>query len=155
MLLPSVCETRSSYLTHPRVPINPVCDRRPDLKTSNSMRGNHMRGQRAFLNITPRSNDRNQSTILRFLFQNGLELELYVQDFLNCCGWAAGDDLTLMEGFWYGLDDSIRFVMPMADPSWDLESYINFTLQIVGSAFTVGEVVDNLRSSPIITTNHQ
>lgn len=111
--------------------------------------------QRAFLNITPRSNNHNQSTILRFLFQNGRDLELYVQDFLNCCGWAAGDGLTLMEIFLYVLDDSIRVVMPMADPSWDLESYINFALRIVGSAFTVCEVAGDLRSSPIITTDHQ
>ncbi len=55
----------------------------------------------------------------------------------------------------YGLDDSFRVVMPMADPSWDLASYINFALQIVGSAFTAGEVAGDLWSSPIITTDHQ
>lgn len=71
----------------------------------------------------------------------------YVQDFLNCSSWAAGDDLTLMEGFWYGLDDSIRFIIPRADLIWELDSYIDFALWIVRSAFTLDEVANDLQSS--------
>ncbi|KAL0168617.1 hypothetical protein M9458_036839, partial [Cirrhinus mrigala] len=45
------------------------------------------------------------------------------------------DEVCLMEGFCYRLDDDIRFVMPHGDPCWTIKSYINFALWMKGSAF--------------------
>ncbi|KAL0150393.1 hypothetical protein M9458_054210, partial [Cirrhinus mrigala] len=66
-------------------------------------------------------------------------LEEYVEEFLNACHLASCDDVCLMEGFWCGLDDDIRFVMPREDPLWTLKDYINFTLWVGGSTLTVDE----------------
>ncbi|KAL0177683.1 hypothetical protein M9458_026577, partial [Cirrhinus mrigala] len=63
------------------------------------------------------------------------------------------DDLTLMEGFWYGLEEDIRFVMPRADLCWSLKSYINFALWIAGSAFTVDEAESSPGSSHVSVTS--
>ncbi|KAL0203315.1 hypothetical protein M9458_001333 [Cirrhinus mrigala] len=62
-----------------------------------------------------------------------------------------------MEGFWHGLEEDIRFVMPRADPCWSLKSYINFTPGklpwIAGSAFTVGEAESSRGSSHVSVTS--
>ncbi len=109
-----------------------------------------MKKDLAFIILTPPSGCGNQPRITRFIFQNGRELENYVQEFINCIPWATGYDLTLIKGFWIGLDNRIRLVMPMTDSCWMLESYINFALWIVESTFTVSEVAANLKLSPPI-----
>ncbi|XDV31508.1 hypothetical protein PO909_002499 [Leuciscus waleckii] len=53
-------------------------------------------------------------------------------------------DLTLMEGFWCGLDDEIRLVMLRGYPVWTLESYVNFALCIDGSSFIVGRTEEDV-----------
>ncbi|KAF4099569.1 hypothetical protein G5714_019695 [Onychostoma macrolepis] len=50
-----------------------------------------------------------------FIFQDGHNLEDYVKEFLSTCHWPSCDDICLMEGFRCGLDDKIRFVLPMGD----------------------------------------
>ncbi|KAL0157867.1 hypothetical protein M9458_045943, partial [Cirrhinus mrigala] len=50
------------------------------------------------------------------------------------------DDVCLMEGFWCGLDDDIRFVVPREDPHWTLKDYISFVLWVEGSTLTADEV---------------
>lgn len=46
-----------------------------------------------------------------------------------------------MEGFRYGLNDEIGFLLPKGDTSWTLEEYISFALWVDGSSVTVGETV--------------
>ncbi|KAL0172570.1 hypothetical protein M9458_032881, partial [Cirrhinus mrigala] len=53
------------------------------------------------------------------------------------------DDVCLIEGFRYGLDDDLRFVMPHGDSCWTLQNYINFALWMNGSTFTVGEAEED------------
>ncbi|KAL1276437.1 hypothetical protein QQF64_036060 [Cirrhinus molitorella] len=78
----------------------------------------------------------------RFTAEHGRDLELYMEEFLNICHQATCDDVCLTEGFQCGLDDDLRFVMPLGDPCWTLQSYINFALWTGGSPFTVGKVDD-------------
>ncbi|KAL0181346.1 hypothetical protein M9458_023752, partial [Cirrhinus mrigala] len=77
----------------------------------------------------------------------------YVWVFVDNYHLATCDDLTLMEGFWCGLEEDIRFIMPRADPCWSLKSYINFALWIAGSAFTVDEAKSSLGSSHVSVTS--
>ncbi|KAL0191910.1 hypothetical protein M9458_010206, partial [Cirrhinus mrigala] len=78
-----------------------------------------------------------------FIFQNGRDLEDYVEEFVGTCHRASCDDVCLMEGFKCGLDDDLRFAMPCGDPCWTLLSYINFTLWTNGSTFTVSEAEED------------
>ncbi|KAL0176455.1 hypothetical protein M9458_028785, partial [Cirrhinus mrigala] len=74
-----------------------------------------------------------------FIFQNGRQLEDYVEEFINTCHHASCDDICLKGGFWCGLDDNIRFVLPRGDVHWTLNDYINFTLWVNGSTLTADE----------------
>uniref|UniRef100_A0A8C2FD21 FAM20 C-terminal domain-containing protein n=1 Tax=Cyprinus carpio TaxID=7962 RepID=A0A8C2FD21_CYPCA len=47
-------------------------------------------------------------------------------------------------------EDDIRFVKTGADPCWSLRKYINFTLWIAESAFTVDEAASNPGSSHVV-----
>ncbi|KAL0151939.1 hypothetical protein M9458_052746, partial [Cirrhinus mrigala] len=89
----------------------------------------------------------NGNTILEdftiFIFQNGRDLEDYVEESVGPCHHASCDDVCLMKGFRCGLDDDLRFVMPRGDPCWTLLSYINFALWTNGSTFTVGEAEED------------
>ncbi len=49
-----------------------------------------------------------------FILQNGRDLGIMCGGMWTQCHLATCDDLTLMEGFWCGLEDDIRFVMPRA-----------------------------------------
>ncbi|ROJ29139.1 hypothetical protein DPX16_13583 [Anabarilius grahami] len=63
----------------------------------------------------------------------------YLMEYLNICHQVTCDDVTLMEGFWCGLDKDIRFLMPKGETCWSLEDYINFALWMDGSSFTIGK----------------
>ncbi|KAL0179873.1 hypothetical protein M9458_025315, partial [Cirrhinus mrigala] len=63
----------------------------------------------------------------------------FVEEFIHIYHHASCDTVCLMEGFWCGLDDDICFVLPRGDPHWTLKDYINFTLWVDGSTFTVDE----------------
>ncbi|KAL0149368.1 hypothetical protein M9458_055406, partial [Cirrhinus mrigala] len=80
----------------------------------------------------------------------GWRLEDCVEEFLDACHWARCDEVCLMVGFCYGLDDDIRFVIPHGDPWWTLKSYINFALWMKGSAFMVdkADVEDYISIQP-------
>ncbi|ROL45638.1 hypothetical protein DPX16_17754 [Anabarilius grahami] len=52
-----------------------------------------------------------------------------------------------MEGFWIGLDDEIRLVMPQGDSCWMLAKYISFALWVDGSSFAVGEAEEDPATS--------
>lgn len=74
-------------------------------------------------------------------------------EFFDYCHLTTCDDLTLMEGFWCGLEDEILFIMPRADPCWLLRNYINFVLWITRSAFTVDEAEPSPKSSHVNADN--
>ncbi|KAL0187271.1 hypothetical protein M9458_018941, partial [Cirrhinus mrigala] len=44
-----------------------------------------------------------------FIFQDGRDLEDYVEEFISISHLASCDDVCLMEGFWCGLDVDLRF----------------------------------------------
>ncbi|ROI62521.1 hypothetical protein DPX16_5194 [Anabarilius grahami] len=67
----------------------------------------------------------------------------YMEEFLNICHFATCDDICLMEGFQYDLDEDHSFVMTYRDPCWTLESYINFALWMNGSVLTLDEAEDD------------
>ncbi len=71
---------------------------------------------------------------------------------MDFCQLVTCDDLTLMEGFWCGLEDDIRSVMSKADPCWSLKGYINFALWIARSAFTADEAEPSPQSSHVAAT---
>ncbi|KAL0183553.1 hypothetical protein M9458_019249, partial [Cirrhinus mrigala] len=70
-------------------------------------------------------------------------LEDYMEEFVSTCHRASCNDVCLMKEFRCGLDDDLRLVMPCGDPSWTLQSYINFALWTSGSTFTVGKVEED------------
>ncbi len=78
----------------------------------------------ASINVAPRRGNTLLSGGTVFIFQNGCNLEDYVEEFLDTCHHASCDDICLMEGFWCGLDDDIR--IPRGDPYWILKDYIRF-----------------------------
>ncbi len=108
-----------------------------------------MRLELASINVAPKGGGNSHSGATIFIFQDGRDLEEFVEDFVNHCHLTTCDDLTLMEGFWCGLVEDIRLVMPRADPSWSLKKYINFALWIAGSNFIVGEMESGPQSSHV------
>ncbi|KAL0185258.1 hypothetical protein M9458_020955, partial [Cirrhinus mrigala] len=97
----------------------------------------------ASINVTPRRDNTILEGIAIFIFQNGRDLEDYVEEFVGTCHHASCDNVCLMEGFRCGLDHDFRFVMPRGDPGWNLQSYINFELWINGSTFTFSEAEED------------
>ncbi|KAL0168537.1 hypothetical protein M9458_036759, partial [Cirrhinus mrigala] len=79
----------------------------------------------ASINAVPRRGNTILEGFTISIFQNGRDLEDYVEEFVTC-HHASCDDICLMEGFRCGLDDDLHFVMPCGDPCWTLQSYINF-----------------------------
>ncbi|KAI2647746.1 hypothetical protein H4Q32_023971 [Labeo rohita] len=97
----------------------------------------------ASINVVPRRGNTILGGITIFIFQNGRDLEDYVEEFVDTCHSASCDDVCLMEGFRCGLDDDLRFVMPHRDPCWTLQNYINLALWMSGSTFTLGEAEED------------
>ncbi|KAI2665253.1 DNA topoisomerase 2-alpha [Labeo rohita] len=92
----------------------------------------------ASANVAPRRGNTILEGFTIFIFQNGRDLEDYVEEFVGTCHRAICD-VCLMEGFRCGLDDDLCFALPDGDPCWTLKQYINLVLCACGSAYTVGE----------------
>lgn len=58
-----------------------------------------------------------------------------MEEFTDICHRATCNVLTLMQGFWYGLEEEIRFLVPSEDRCWSLPEYINFALWVDGWFF--------------------
>ncbi|KAL0162265.1 hypothetical protein M9458_041661, partial [Cirrhinus mrigala] len=97
----------------------------------------------ASINVVPRRGNTILEGFTILIFQNGRDLEDYMEEFVGTCHRASCADVCLMEGFRCGLDDDLRFVMPRGDPCWTLLSYINFALWMNGSTFTVGKAEED------------
>ncbi len=50
-----------------------------------------------------------------------------------------------------GLSDPLSSIMPLHDPNWMLEKYIDIALQLSGSPFTRG-IVEKENNAPVITS---
>ncbi|KAL0157415.1 hypothetical protein M9458_048661, partial [Cirrhinus mrigala] len=97
----------------------------------------------ASVNVAPRRGNTILEGFTIFIFQNGRDLEDYVEEFVGTCHCAICDDVCLMEGFRCGLDDDLRFALPDGDPCWTLQQYINLVLCACGSTYTVGEAEED------------
>ncbi len=75
---------------------------------------------------------------MMFLRQGTRSIEDYVVDFLELAHLTHLDDLCLIIFFRGGLSEPLSSIMPLHDPNWMLESYIDVALQLSGSPFTVG-----------------
>ncbi len=75
---------------------------------------------------------------MMFLRQGTRSIEDYVVDFLELAHLTHLDELCLMIFFRGGLSEPLSSIMPLHDPNWMLESYIDVVLQLSGSPFTVG-----------------
>ncbi|KAL0162119.1 hypothetical protein M9458_041515, partial [Cirrhinus mrigala] len=73
----------------------------------------------ASINVPPRRGNAILGGKTIFIFQDGRDLEDYVEEFISISHLASCDDVCLMEGFWCGLDDDLRFVMPKAEEDYD------------------------------------
>ncbi len=88
---------------------------------------------------------------MMFLRQGTRSIEDYVVDFLELAHLTNLDELCLMIFFRGGLSDPLSSIMALHDPNWMLESYIDITLQLSGSPFTVG-IAEEENNSPVITS---
>ncbi|KAL0194554.1 hypothetical protein M9458_008126, partial [Cirrhinus mrigala] len=93
----------------------------------------------ASINVATRRGNTFLEEVTILIFQDGRDLEDYVEEFVGTCHHALCDDVCLMEGFRCGLDDDLHFALPDGDPCWTLEQYINLVLCACGSTYTVGE----------------
>ncbi|XP_050959910.1 uncharacterized protein LOC127161286 [Labeo rohita] len=97
----------------------------------------------ASINVPPRRRDAILGGRTIYIFQDGRDLEDYVEEFISICHLANCDDVCLMEGFWCGLDDDLRFVMPQGEPCWTLTQYINILLSAWGSELCLDEAEED------------
>lgn len=77
------------------------------------------------------------------IFQNGCNIEAYVEEFLLYSHLVPGDNAMLRHCFWSVLDLEISLNLPREHPSWTLAQFIDFVLQFCGSPFTVMEVEED------------
>ncbi|KAL0189685.1 hypothetical protein M9458_016784, partial [Cirrhinus mrigala] len=84
------------------------------------------------------------------LRQGNQPIEHYVMDFCELCHMVAFNDVALKDIFRVGLNDPIRSWLHGGKIHWTLEQYIDHTLLLSGSAFTVG-MVDEDEDPPVIT----
>ncbi len=75
---------------------------------------------------------------MMFLRQGTHSIEDYVVDFLELAHLTHSDEICLMIFFQGGLSEPLSSIMPLHDPNWTLEKYIDIALQLSGSPFTVG-----------------
>ncbi|XP_073677634.1 collagen alpha-1(XII) chain-like [Garra rufa] len=97
----------------------------------------------ASINVRPRRGNAILEGYTTFIFQDGRDLEDYVEEFISICHLASCDDVCLMEGFWCGLDEDLRFVMPEGEPGWTLTQYINILLSAWGSELCLDEAEED------------
>ncbi|KAL0177314.1 hypothetical protein M9458_026208, partial [Cirrhinus mrigala] len=97
----------------------------------------------ASINVPPRRGNAILGGKTIYIFQDGRDLEDYVEEFISISHLASCDDVCLMEGFWCGLDDDLRFVMPKGEPCWTLTQYINILLSAWGSELCLDEAEED------------
>ncbi len=68
-------------------------------------------------------------------------------DFLELAHLTHKDKICLMIFFHGGLSEPLRSIMPLHDPNWTLERYMDTALQLSGS-FTVGATQELAESDP-------
>ncbi len=90
----------------------------------------------------------NPAVKLMLLRQGTRSIEDYVVDFLELAHLTHTDKICLMIFFQGGLSEPLRSIMPLHDPNWTLEKYIDTTLQLSGSPFTVGATQELAESAP-------
>ncbi len=69
-------------------------------------------------------------------------------DFLELAHLTHTDKICLMIFFQGGLSEPLNSIMPLHDPNWTLEKYIDTALQLSGSPFTVGATEGPAESAP-------
>ncbi len=85
------------------------------------------------------------------LRQDNRDIEEYVQDFCGLCYLVAFNDVALKDIFRVGLNEPIRSQLPGGEIHWSLEQYIDHTLFLAGSSFTVG-IADEEPRYPTVRT---
>ncbi len=76
-------------------------------------------------------------------------------DFLELAHLTHKDKICLMIFFHGGLSEPLRSIMPLHDPNWTLERYMDTALQLSGSPFTVGATQEPCRESLSIDVTRQ
>lgn len=71
------------------------------------------------------------------------------EEFVTISHQVAFDDVTLMDGFWCGLDEDIHFLMPRGSSCWSFAEYVNFALWVDGFSFEVGEAEEEDNSTSV------
>ncbi len=84
---------------------------------------------------------------MMFLRQGTHSIEDYVVDFLELAHMTHLDEICLIIFFRGGLSEPLSSIMPLHDPNWTLENYVDMALQLSGSPFTVG-IAEEENNSP-------
>lgn len=82
----------------------------------------------------------NPAAQLMCLHQGDRPIEDNVMDFVELAHLTSMDEMCHMIFFGGGLAEPLQSIMPLHDPNWTVEIYIDLPLQLSGSAFTVGVV---------------
>ncbi len=90
----------------------------------------------------------NPAVKLMLLRQGTRSIEDYVVDFLELAHLTHTDKICLMIFFQGGLSEPLHSIMPLHDPNWTLEKYIDTALQLSGSPVTVGPMEGPAESAP-------
>ncbi len=85
------------------------------------------------------------------LRQEERPIEDYVKDFINLAHLTSLDTVCLMIYFRGGLSEPLSLIMPLHDPHWTLDFYIDLALQLSGSPFTVG-IAEEENDTPVVTS---
>ncbi len=83
------------------------------------------------------------------LRQEERPIEDYVKDFINLAHLTSLDTVCLMIYFRGGLSEPLSLIMPLHDPHWTLDFYIDLALQLSGSPFTVG-IAEEENDTPVV-----
>ncbi len=90
----------------------------------------------------------NPAVRLMLLRQGTRSIEDYVVDFLELAHLTHTDKICLMIFFHGGLSEPLHSIMPLHDPNWTLEKYMDTALQLSGSPFMVGATEELAESAP-------
>ncbi|ROL43111.1 hypothetical protein DPX16_14823 [Anabarilius grahami] len=82
------------------------------------------------------------------LFQDGRSIEDYVGEFLEISHLVSWNDDTLKTVFWCGLDDHLYQQVPVAATTCSQVQYVEYVLWLSGSSLTVGEVEEDITTTP-------
>lgn len=80
--------------------------------------------------------------VLCSIYQDGSNIESYVEEFVQYCYLTTLKDWNLMDLFWSGLDNHIPPWIPVGNPTLTLKQYLDWVLWVCGSPYIVGEVCE-------------